>query len=76
MVVHYRVLGPLEVVGPGGAAVDVGGAKPRALLALLLAEAGRVVAVDRIVATLWGDDPPPTANGTPITTRDQATGPA
>jgi DNA-binding SARP family transcriptional activator len=62
--VHYRVLGPLEVVGPDGAALDVGGAKPRALLALLLAEAGRVVAVDRIVATLWGDDPPPTATGT------------
>ncbi|WP_457011292.1 BTAD domain-containing putative transcriptional regulator [Geodermatophilus sp. SYSU D00965] len=42
----------------------MGGAKPRALLTLLLAEPGRVVAVDRIVATLWGDEPPPTVTGT------------
>ncbi|MGY1702099.1 BTAD domain-containing putative transcriptional regulator [Geodermatophilus sp. SYSU D00766] len=61
---RYRVLGPLEVTGPDGRPVDVGGAKPRALLALLLAEAGRVVAVDRIVETLWGDEPPPTVTGT------------
>ncbi|MGY1605342.1 BTAD domain-containing putative transcriptional regulator [Geodermatophilus sp. SYSU D00815] len=61
---RYRVLGPLEVSGPDGRPLDVGGAKPRALLALLLAEANRVVAVDRIVATLWGDDPPPTVTGT------------
>jgi DNA-binding SARP family transcriptional activator len=44
--------------------MDVGGAKPRALLTLLLADAGRVVGVDRIVTTLWGDDPPPTVTGT------------
>jgi DNA-binding SARP family transcriptional activator len=62
--VRYRVLGPLEVTDPGGTALDLGGAKPRALLALLLADAGRVVGVDRIVSTLWGDEPPPTATGT------------
>lgn len=61
---RYRVLGPLEVTGPDGKTVDVGGAKPRALLTLLLADAGRVVGVDRIVSTLWGDDPPPTVTGT------------
>ena len=61
---RYRVLGPLEVTGPDGKPVDVGGAKPRALLTLLLADAGRVVGVDRIVSTLWGDDPPPTVTGT------------
>ena len=61
---RYRVLGPLEVTGPDGALLDVGGAKPRALLALLLADAGRVVGIDRIVGTLWGDDPPPTVTGT------------
>jgi DNA-binding SARP family transcriptional activator len=44
--------------------VDVGGAKPRALVTLLLAEAGRVVSVDRIISCLWGEDPPPTATGT------------
>ncbi|MGY1704100.1 BTAD domain-containing putative transcriptional regulator [Geodermatophilus sp. SYSU D00697] len=42
----------------------MGGAKPRALLTLLLAEPGRAVAIDRIVATLWGDEPPPTVTGT------------
>src|SRR4051794_26699121 len=61
---RYRVLGPLEVTGPDGRPVDVGGAKPRALLTLLLADANRVVGVDRIVATLWGDEPPPTVTGT------------
>jgi DNA-binding SARP family transcriptional activator len=62
--VRFGVLGPLEVRGPDGSPLDVGGAKPRALLTLLLADAGRVVGVDRIVGTLWGDDPPATATGT------------
>src|SRR3954463_14172489 len=62
--VRYRVLGPLEVSGTDGRPVDVGGGKPRALLTLLLGDANRVVGVDRIVATLWGDDPPPTVTGT------------
>src|SRR4051812_19947169 len=63
-IMRYRVLGPLVVSGTDGRPVDVGGAKPRALLTLLLADANRVVGVDRIVATLWGDDPPPTVTGT------------
>jgi DNA-binding SARP family transcriptional activator len=62
--VRYRVLGPLEVTGIDGRAIDVGGAKPRALLTLLLAEANRVVGIDRIVSTLWGDEPPATVTGT------------
>ena len=37
---------------------------PGRLLTLLLADAGRVVGIDRIVSTLWGDDPPPTVTGT------------
>ncbi|WP_158545976.1 BTAD domain-containing putative transcriptional regulator [Blastococcus sp. TF02A-30] len=61
---RYRVLGPLEVTGPDGRPVDVGGAKPRALLTLLLADAGRAVGVDRIIGALWGDEPPPTVTGT------------
>ncbi|SOE00130.1 AfsR/SARP family transcriptional regulator [Blastococcus haudaquaticus] len=60
----FRVLGPLEVTGPDGSPLDVGGAKPRALLTLLLAEPGRVVGIDRIVGALWGEDPPPTVTGT------------
>ncbi|NEK58947.1 AAA family ATPase [Geodermatophilus sabuli] len=61
---RYRVLGPLEVTGPDGRLLDVGGAKPRALLTLLLAEPCRVVGIDRIVSALWGDEPPPTVTGT------------
>ncbi|SOC47951.1 Transcriptional regulatory protein, C terminal [Blastococcus aggregatus] len=61
---RFRVLGPLEVAGPDGELLDVGGAKPRALLTLLLADAGRVVGIDRIVSTLWGEHPPPTVTGT------------
>ena len=56
-VVRYRVLGPLEVTGPDGQPVDVGGAKPRALLTLLLADAGRVVGIDRIVEHPLGRRP-------------------
>ena len=62
--VRFRILGPLEVTGDDGRPLDLGGAKPRALLTLLLSEPGRVVGVDRIVDTLWGDDPPPTVTGT------------
>lgn len=61
---RFRVLGPLEVEGDDGRPVDVGGAKPRALLTLLLAQPGRVVAVDRIVSALWGEEPPPSVTGT------------
>lgn len=61
---RFRVLGPLQVTGDDGRAVELPGAKPRALLTLLLSEPGRVVGVDRIVDTLWGDDPPPTVTGT------------
>ena len=62
--VRFRVLGPLEVTDSDGRPLDVGGAKPRALLTLVLAEPGRVVGIDRIVATLWGEDPPATVTGT------------
>ena len=56
----FRVLGPLEVV-EGGRAVDLGGAKQRALLALLAINANRVVSRDQLVEALWEDEPPETA---------------
>lgn len=61
---RYRVLGPLEARAADGAPVPMGSPKLRALLSLLLADAGRVVPVDRMVDELWGDAPPPTATGT------------
>jgi DNA-binding SARP family transcriptional activator len=60
---EYGLLGPLEV-RRGDAVLPLGGAKQRALLALLLLNANRVVARDRIVDELWGESPPETAVAT------------
>jgi len=57
---EFRILGPLEVLDEGRS-ISLGGQKQRALLALLLLDAGRVVSVDRIVDALWGERPPKTA---------------
>jgi DNA-binding SARP family transcriptional activator len=54
----FRILGPLDVRGSDGREVVLGGSKERALLATLLLHANRVVATDRLVDQLWGDDPP------------------
>ena len=59
-VLEFRILGPLEAVDDGGP-LALGGAKQRALLALLLRRrAGRL---DRpSVDALWAGKPPPTAH--------------
>ncbi|HEY2689650.1 MAG TPA: BTAD domain-containing putative transcriptional regulator [Streptosporangiaceae bacterium] len=54
---RFRILGPLEVwtgQGWGG----IGAPKWRALLAALLLNPGQAVSTDRLIAELWGDDPP------------------
>src|SRR5215471_7673120 len=56
---EFRILGPLEVV-EDGRRLAVGGRKQRAVLALLLLHANEVVATDRFVDELWGDQPPAT----------------
>lgn len=61
---RFHVLGPLDVRGRGDRPVEITSAKHRALVSLLLLEAGRVVSVDRIVDQLWGDRPPATATAT------------
>ena len=53
----FRILGPLEV-SDGGREVRLRGGKQRALLALVLVNANRTLAIDRIVDDLWGDDVP------------------
>jgi DNA-binding SARP family transcriptional activator len=63
-VVQVRLLGPLEVVAGDGTPLLVGGAKERAVLALLALHAGQVVAEGQLVDALWGDDPPRTATKT------------
>ena len=51
------MLGPLEVLR-SGRAVPLGGPRQRAVLALLLIEANRVVSVDRLVDDVWGGRAP------------------
>jgi DNA-binding SARP family transcriptional activator len=58
--VEFRLLGPVSA-DAGDEAVPLGGAKPKALLAALLLEHGRVVSASRLVDILWADDPPDTA---------------
>jgi DNA-binding SARP family transcriptional activator len=53
--IEFRLLGPFD--GP----VEVPGGKPRALLARLLLDAGRVLAADALVDALWGESPPVSA---------------
>ena len=57
---EFRVLGPLEVIGPRGP-LAIASARQRAVLALLVLDLGRTVASDRLVDEIWGEDPPPSA---------------
>src|SRR5712692_1192882 len=60
---EFRILGPLEAVEEGQP-VKLGGARQRALLAVLLTRANEVVSADRVIDELWGDTPPKTAANT------------
>jgi len=57
---EFRILGPLEVLD-GDRPVPLSGAKPRALLGVLLLHANEVVSNTRLVDELWGERPPATA---------------
>jgi YVTN family beta-propeller protein len=54
---EFGILGPLEV-SRSGCEVQLGGPRQRAVLALLLIEANRVVSMDRLADDVWGGDPP------------------
>jgi len=54
---EFRILGPLEVVDRGQT-VALGGPRQRALLALLLTRANRVVFRDELIDELWHDEAP------------------
>ena len=66
---EFRILGPLQVLDEGRE-VPLGGAKQRALLALLLLDPNRVVSRDRLIDELWGGSPP-----TPPRRRSRCTSP-
>ncbi|NUR93501.1 MAG: AfsR/SARP family transcriptional regulator, partial [Nonomuraea sp.] len=55
---QFGVLGPLEVRSADGSPVAVGGPRPRALLALLLLDAGHLVTVERLIDGQYGEHPP------------------
>jgi predicted ATPase/DNA-binding SARP family transcriptional activator len=57
---EVRLLGPVQVVR-SGCEVGLGGPRPRAVLALLVLEAGRVVPAGRLVEEVWQGSPPPGA---------------
>ena len=57
---EVRLLGPVQVVR-AGREVGLGGPRPRAVLALLVLEAGRVVPAGRLVEEVWRGSPPPGA---------------
>jgi predicted ATPase/DNA-binding SARP family transcriptional activator len=55
--VRFGILGATQVWLADGTTVPVGGPRVRALLALLLLDAGRVVSAERLVDGLYGDNP-------------------
>ena len=57
---RFRVLGPLEV-WTGQDWGGIGAPKWRSLLAALLINPGQAVSADRLIAELWGDQPPASA---------------
>lgn len=57
---EFRLLGSLTAVADRTVA-ELGPPKQRALLAILLLHPGQIVAVDRLVSLLWGEEAPRTA---------------
>ncbi|MEU8084314.1 BTAD domain-containing putative transcriptional regulator [Micromonospora sp. NPDC049101] len=55
---RFRILGSTQVVLADGREIPVGGPRLRALLALLLLDAGRVVPAERLIDNLYGEHPP------------------
>lgn len=60
---EFRILGPLAVVRRDRP-LPLGGAKQQAVLALLLLHANRLLATDRMIDELWGEEAPAGAANT------------
>ena len=54
-VMEFGILGPLEVRADGRV-VELGGVKPRAVLAVLALHANQPVSAERLAVALWGED--------------------
>jgi DNA-binding SARP family transcriptional activator len=61
-VAAFRVLGPLEAIADDGTPIELGGARQRAVLAVLLLRAGEVVSTDALIESVWGESAPRTAS--------------
>jgi predicted ATPase/DNA-binding SARP family transcriptional activator len=61
---RFQILGPFEVYDEQGRELVVGGPKQRAVLAILLLQAGQTVATERLIDELWGESPPRSAANT------------
>jgi DNA-binding SARP family transcriptional activator len=61
--IEFCLLGPL-LVRCDGVIFPVQRGKQRTVLAALLLDANRIVSVDELAGTLWGDRPPPSAHVT------------
>ncbi|HET6500974.1 MAG TPA: BTAD domain-containing putative transcriptional regulator [Amycolatopsis sp.] len=55
---RFGILGPTQAWTDDGTPIVLGGPRSRALLALLLLEAGRVTPTDRLIDGLYGENPP------------------
>src|SRR5437870_4283721 len=58
---EFRILGQLEV-SAGGRRIEIGRTEQRALLAVLLLNAGEAISTERLIEGIWGDVPPVTAD--------------
>jgi DNA-binding SARP family transcriptional activator len=58
--IAVRILGPIEIER-GGRLIELSGRRERAVVALLLVNAGRVVPLDRMTEDLWDGSPPASA---------------
>jgi predicted ATPase/DNA-binding SARP family transcriptional activator len=61
---RFQILGPFAVRDGQGHELALGGPKQRAVLAILLLQAGQVVATERLIDELWGESPPRSAANT------------
>jgi DNA-binding SARP family transcriptional activator len=60
-VLGFHVLGPVQM-SIDGTAVSLGTTKPRVLLAMLIINRNRPVAVESLITAAWEDSPPPKPN--------------
>ena len=61
MTLAFRVLGEVAILRDG-ARLDLGGRRPRAVVAALLVQHGRPVLLDTLIDRLWPEEPPDTLN--------------